>query len=121
MIRILGSMHPCTKGRISPASWPVAATLSTSELHDLHKRVFQHKWKEEDGFTARYNCYRLVWFEGHDDVTKAIGREKTLKGWKRIRKIELIESVNPAWIDLSREWYDCEPADYARAFDRMNS
>jgi putative endonuclease len=83
--------------------------------------VFQHKWKEHDGFTARYNCDRLVWFEGHDEVTKAIAREKALKGWKRGRKIQLIESTNPAWIDLSREWYDYEPADYRRALDRMNS
>ena len=87
---------------------------------DLHKRVFQHKWKEHDGFAARYNCDRLVWFEGHDEVTKAIAREKALKGWKRDRKIALIESMNPAWIDLSREWYDYEPADYRRALGRMN-
>ncbi len=96
-------------------------TLCIGVTRDLHKRVFQHKWKEHDGFTPRYNCDRLVWCEGHDEVTKAIAREKQLKGWKRIRKIELIESVNPAWIDLSREWYDCEPADYRRALDRMDS
>ena len=69
----------------------------------------------------RYNCDRLVWFEAHDQVTKAIAREKALKGWKRDRKIALIEAMNPAWIDLSREWYDYEPADYRRALDRMNS
>ena len=78
-------------------------TLYVGITGDLHKRVFQHKWKEHDGFTARYNCDRLVWFEGHVAVTKAIAREKQLKGWKRIRKIELIESLNPAWIDLSRQ------------------
>jgi putative endonuclease len=78
-------------------------TLYVGITGDLHKRVFQHKWKEHDGFTARYNCDRLVWFEGHAAVTKAIAREKQLKGWKRIRKIELIESLNPAWIDLSRQ------------------
>jgi putative endonuclease len=95
-------------------------TLYIGITSDLQKRVFQHKWKEHDGFTARYNCDRLVWFESHDEVAKAIAREKTLKGWKRARKIALIEFVNPAWIDLSREWYDCEPADYRRALDRMN-
>ena len=95
-------------------------TLYIGITSDLHKRV-QHKWKEHDGFTARYNCDRLVWFEAHEVVTKAIAREKTLKGWKRGRKIALIESMNPAWTDLSREWYDCEPADYRRALDRMNS
>ncbi len=88
---------------------------------DLHKRVFQHKWKEHDGFTARYNCDRLVWFEEHNDVTQAIAREKELKVWRRARKIALIESANPAWIDLSRDWYEYEPADYRRALDRMNS
>jgi putative endonuclease len=96
-------------------------TLYVGITGDLHKRVFQHKWKEHDGFTARYNCDRLVWFEGHAAVTKVIAREKQLKGWKRIRKIELIESLNPTWTDLSRQWYDCEPADYRRASDRMNS
>ena len=95
-------------------------TLYIGITGELQRRVFQHKWKEQAGFTARYNCDRLVWFEGHEDVIKAIAREKQLKGWKRSRKIELIESVNPAWIDLSRDWYDCEPADYRRALDRMN-
>ena len=88
---------------------------------DLHKRVFEHKWKEHEGFTARYNCDRLVWFERYQDVRKAIARKKELKGWRRSKKIALIESVNPAWVDLSREWYECEPADYRRARDRMES
>jgi len=96
-------------------------TLYIGVTCDLHKRVFEHKWKEHDGFTARYNCDRLVWFERHGDVRNAIGREKVLKGWLRKRKIALIESLNPTWVDLSREWYDCEPADYKRAIDRMKS
>lgn len=94
-------------------------TLYIGVTGNLQKRVFEHKWKERDGFTARYNCDRLVWFECHQDVQKAIGREKELKGWKRAKKIALIESINPAWIDLSRDWYDCEPADYRRALNRM--
>jgi putative endonuclease len=96
-------------------------TLYIGVIGDLQRRIFEHKWKEHDGFTARYNCDRLVWFEGHGDITKAIAREKQLKGWRRARKIELMESTNPAWVDLSREWYDYEPADYRRALDRMNS
>jgi putative endonuclease len=88
---------------------------------DLLKRVFQHKWKEHDGFIARYNCDRLVWFEGHQEVLKAIDREKELKGWRRSKKIELVESANPGWIDLSREWYEYEPADFRRALDRMDN
>ena len=96
-------------------------TLYIGITSDLNKRVFQHKWKEHDGFTARYNCDRLVWFESHSEVAKAIAREKELKGWRRTRKIALIEFMNPTWTDLSREWYEYEPADYCRALDRMNS
>jgi putative endonuclease len=96
-------------------------TLYIGVTGDLHRRVFQHKWKEHEGFTARYNCDRLVWFERHQYVQNAIAREKQLKGWSRSKKIALIESLNAAWGDLSREWYDCEPADYLRALDRMNS
>lgn len=88
---------------------------------DLQKRIFEHKWKEHEGFTARYNCDRLVWFERHQDVRRAIAREKELKGWLRSKKIALIESVNQAWVDLSREWYDCDHADYRRALDHMES
>jgi putative endonuclease len=96
-------------------------TLYIGVTSDLRKRVFQHKWKEHDGFTERYNWDRLVWFEMYQEVHKAISREKQLKGWRREKKIGLIEKVNPAWVDLSREWYDLEPADYRRAFDRMDN
>lgn len=96
-------------------------TLYIGVTGDLRKRVFQHKWKEHEGFTARYNCDRLVWFERYRDVHKAIAREKQLKRWLRSKKIALIKSANPTWTDLSRDWYDCEPADYLRASDRMNS
>jgi putative endonuclease len=96
-------------------------TLYIGVTGDLHKRVFQHKWKEHEGFTARYNCDRLVWFERYQDVIKAISREKELKGWRRSKKIALIESMNPAWTDLSRDWYECEPADYRRALDRTET
>ncbi len=81
---------------------------------NLQKRIFEHKWKEHDGFTERYNCDRLVWFETHQDIQNAIAREKQLKGWRREKKIALIEKSNPAWLDLSRDWYDVEPADLQR-------
>jgi putative endonuclease len=96
-------------------------TLYIGVTGDLRKRVFQHKWKEHESFTARYNCDRLVWFEGHQDVQKAIAREKELKGWRRSKKVVLIESTNPIWADLSRDWYEYEPADYRRALDRMDT
>ena len=95
-------------------------TLYIGVTGNLHRRVFEHKWKEHDGFTARYNCDRLVWFENLQYIQKAIAREKELKGWRRAKKIALIESMNPGWLDLSRDWYDCEPADYRRALDRIN-
>jgi putative endonuclease len=96
-------------------------TIYIGMTSDLQKRVFQHKWREHDGFTEHYNCDRLVWFESHQDVTRAIEREKQLKGWRREKKIALIEKTNPTWQDLSRDWYDLEPADYNRSLDRMNS
>ncbi len=96
-------------------------TLYIGVTGNLLRRVFQHKWREHDGFTQRYNCDRLVWFERYSDVSEAIAREKELKGWRREKKIALIESVNPVWEDLSHAWYDLEPADYRRALDRMDS
>ncbi len=95
-------------------------TLYVGVTGDLHRRIFQHKWKEHDGFTERYNCERLVWFETYQDIRKAIAREKQLKGWRREKKIALIKKANPTWEDLSREWYDVEPADLKRAADRMD-
>ena len=95
-------------------------TLYIGVTGSLLRRVFEHKWREHEGsFTDRYNCDRLVWFEQHNDVHVAIEREKQLKGWRRAKKIALIEQANPAWVDLSKDWYDVEPADYRRALDRM--
>jgi len=96
-------------------------TLYVGITGNLHKRIFQHKWKEHDGFTERYNCDRLVWFETNQDVRKAIAREKQIKHWRREKMTALIEKLNPTWVDLSLNWYDLEPADFKRATDRMNS
>jgi putative endonuclease len=96
-------------------------TLYIGVTSNLQKRIFDHKWKEHPGFTERYNCDRLVWFEGFQEIALAIAREKQLKGWRRDRKIALIEKTNPAWVDLSKEWYDVEPADLKRATDRVDS
>ena len=65
-------------------------------------------------------CDRLVWFETYQDIHKAIAREKQVKRWRRVKKTGLIEKANPAWVDLSKDWYDLEPADLKRATDRMN-
>jgi putative endonuclease len=72
-------------------------TLYIGMTGNLDRRVFEHKRKEHEGFTARYNCDRLVWFERFQDIQKAIAREKELKGWRRAKKIALIEWANRAW------------------------
>lgn len=95
-------------------------TLYIGVTGNLQKRVFEHKWREHDGFTARYNCDRLVWFEARQDVHRAIEREKQIKRWGRAKKVCLIEKTNPAWVDLARDWYDLEPADERRALDRRD-
>jgi len=72
--------------------------------NDLERRVYEHKNKLADGFTKKYGIDRLVYYEEGGDVLFAIEREKQLKGWLRAKKIVLIESMNPAWDDLSDAW-----------------
>jgi len=74
--------------------------LYTGITNDLVKRVQQHKSSIIDGFTKKYNCTKLVWYEETSDITSAIQREKRIKRWKRDYKISLIERLNPDWIDL---------------------
>ena len=82
-------------------------TLYTGVTSDLVRRVHQHKQKLVEGFTKKYNLTRLGYYEAGNDIRSAIQREKQIKGWLRQRKINLIESVNPPWDDLSEGWYDC--------------
>jgi putative endonuclease len=74
-------------------------TLYIGITNDLVRRVYQHKEKTNKGFTSRYGVDRLVWFQGYDDPTSAIEREKELKKWRREWKINLIEQANPNWED----------------------
>ncbi len=71
---------------------------------DLLKRVYQHKTKSYKGFTEKYSCDKLVYFEEFNDINLAISREKQLKSGNRQRKIDLIEPHNPEWNDLSDGW-----------------
>ena len=71
----------------------------------IERRVRQHKSHTFGGFTARYNVTNLVYFERYGSVGKAIRREKELKGWRREKKVALIETENPKWRDLSYGWY----------------
>lgn len=81
-------------------------TLYTGITNSLYRRVRQHKEAVGSEFTTRYKVDRLVYYERFDDVHRAIGREKQIKGLLRIKKIALIVSVNPTWRDLSEGWYD---------------
>ena len=72
--------------------------------NDLRRRVYEHKNKLIDGFTKKYNVDKLVYVEHFSDVRYAIKREKQLKGWRRNRKNELVETVNPGWEDLLEKW-----------------
>jgi len=71
--------------------------------NNLYKRVLQHKTHAFEGFTDDYNATRLVYWESFDDVRNAIDREKQLKGWRREKKIRLIEKLNPGWKDLASD------------------
>ena len=75
-------------------------TLYLGVTNDIVRRVYEHRTKAVDGFTARYGVDKLVWFEIYDDVATAIAREKELKKWRRDWKIRLIEEQNPGWVDL---------------------
>jgi putative endonuclease len=75
-------------------------TLYIGVTNDISRRVFEHKSRIQQGFTARYDVYMLVWYETYGSVTDAIAREKMLKRWRRAWKIKLIEDFNPEWHDL---------------------
>jgi putative endonuclease len=78
-------------------------TLYTGVTSDLPKRVGQVKQSEIPGFTEKHKVHILVWYEMHDTMEAAITREKQIKEWKRVWKLELIEEGNPDWRDLYAE------------------
>ena len=76
-------------------------TLYVGVTSNLKQRIVQHKEKhDKKSFSARYNLTKLVYYEAHQMIGDAIGREKQLKAGNRAKKIALIESINPAWLDL---------------------
>ena len=81
-----------------------SGTLYIGMTNNIYRRALEHKSGSIEGFASKYHCDRLVYYESFDDVHKAIAREKQLKGWRRERKIALIESKNPRWEDLSEKW-----------------
>lgn len=81
-------------------------TLYAGVTSDLERRVSEHKRRLRPGFTSSYNIRSLVYYEAMNDICAAIAREKQIKGWRRAKKVALIESVNPTCRDLSQGWFE---------------
>lgn len=77
-----------------------SGTLYVGVTNNLERRIQEHKNKTMKGFTQLYNIDRLIYFEDTNDINAALAREKQIKGWRREKKIMLIESLNPEWKDL---------------------
>jgi putative endonuclease len=82
----------------------LTGTVYIGMCNSIERRMREHKSAGFEGFASKYHCDRLVYFESFDDVRKAIDREKQLKGWRRDKKIGLIEKLNPRWQDLAEKW-----------------
>lgn len=67
---------------------------------NLEGRIYEHRERLTEGFTKRYQTTKLIYYEDYPDPLSAIAREKQLKGWRRKKKIALIQKRNPRWIDL---------------------
>ncbi len=79
-------------------------TLYIGMTNNLARRVWQHRTGRVEGFAATYRIDRLIYAESFAEVRDAIAREKQLKGWRREKKVALIEATNPEWKDLGEEW-----------------
>ena len=79
--------------------------LYTGVTSNLRHRMWEHNNKKFTGFTKEYNLDKLVYCEMHLDIRPAIAREKQIKGGSRDKKCALINKKNPAWDDLSKEWF----------------
>ena len=84
-------------------------TLYTGVTNNLNRRVYEHRHKLVPGFTRRYNVSRLVYWQATTSLESARAREKQIKGWRRSKKVELIETENPHWMDLADSWDECAP------------
>jgi putative endonuclease len=81
-----------------------SGTLYVGVTGYLARRIHHHKIDSIDGFTEKYQVHRLVYYEAFDHVLNAIFREKQLKGWRRQKKMALVETTNPRWQDLAEQW-----------------
>lgn len=81
----------------------ISGTLYVGISNNVLRRGAEHSIGQPNSFTSRYKVDRLVYFETYSDVTRAIAREKQIKGYRREKKIALIRGMNPSWIDLRRK------------------
>ena len=84
-------------------------TLYTGVTRDLARRVYEHRHRLIPGFTSKYNVSKLVYWEPTESLESARTKEKQIKGWRRIKKIDLIEKLNPHWLDLAEAWEESAP------------
>jgi putative endonuclease len=85
-----------------------SGTLYTGVTNDLTRRVDEHRRRLVHGFTSHYNIDRLIYAEWYTDIRDAIAREKQIKGWRRSKKVALIDAENPTWKDLTAQWTDLD-------------
>jgi len=86
-------------------------TLYIGHTDDLNRRVVEHKARALPGFTEKYDVTQLVWFETHETREEAFTKERRMKTWKRVWKLELIERKNPTWRDLFADFQDGQLGD----------
>ena len=82
-----------------------SGVLYVGVTRDLERRVLEHKTKAKVGFSSRYKTVKLVYFEVFQQVRSAIARENQVKGWRREKKVALVEERNPEWKDLSEDFH----------------
>jgi len=80
--------------------------LYAGVTNDLMRRVIEHRGEGTETHAKKYAIRHLVYFEETPNVRAAIEREKQIKGWRRAKKIALVESINPNWKDLAEGWYE---------------
>ena len=79
-------------------------TLYIGVTNNIYVRTLQHRRGEVDGFTKRYSCHRLIYYEEFQFIQHAIAREKQLKHWSRKKKLELVRRENPRFLDIAENW-----------------
>jgi len=92
---------------------PQKNVLYTGVTNNLVRRIFEH-WTnrgKDDTFAGKYYCYNLIYFENFQYIDRAIAREKEIKGWRRQKKLDLINTTNPSWIFLNASIFGGWPPD----------